>query len=256
VPADPHDAGYCHGVIARIVEQPWRSPVDGCAGLGLDVNRLRGVVGQITKVRHNPVRARLPITFRTLAATGCELEFFADYAPEFTSRRRDGIDQDERVASFAAALRDWLDANDHGGPIGDVLDHELTLLSVAAEPPVAAPQRGTRVRLDSVPRCRPGVRIRQLGVFPPEVVAALHTGTGLDSLDRTIHWYAYVPTVLGPRIKQLAPACAPVVALADGTATVDDIAGRLGVGDRAADIAALFEVLVDNGLMDIEQPCD
>lgn len=241
-------AAYCHAVLARLVEEPGR-PAPAVPD-GLDLGRVRQVTGLITKVRHNPIRFRLPLTMRALAAAGVEIDFFADLAPEFGARRRAGLTDDERVALFLDALDRWLDPSDAAHRlVADVAAHERTMAEVAAHPPVPPPDTGAAVRADSRPRRRAGVRVLHLSVHPPDVADPPAGG-----LDRSPRCYAYVPTPAGPRVKRLDPALAPLLDLADGSATVEAIATGLGVGGATAGVAAVFEALVHRGLADVVAP--
>jgi hypothetical protein len=255
VPVDAGaDAAYYHGLLARLVEDPSRL-TDG-APAGLDVRRLRALSGLITKVRHNPIRPRLALTLHALALAGAEMAFFASYAPDFTERRRRGIDDDERIALFATTLRQWLRRDDDAHRVvADCLDHELTLLAVSEAVPVTPPQRHAVVEPDSRPRRRDGVPVLHLSVDPQHVVEASVAGSGLADLDRAPRCYAYIPTPAGPRIKQVAPELAPVLDLANGSATITELAAELGVGSAVDLLAAAVQVFVHGGLVDIEPPC-
>lgn len=257
---------YCHGVLARLVEHPDLLGVTASGTAGdpgdpgapgrpgpgaLDRDRVRQVTGFITKVRHNPVRDHLPLTMRALAAAGVEIEFFADHAPVFTVRRRAGLTDEERTALFVAALRDWLDPDDDAHRlVGDVLAHELTLAEVGRLAPVAPPAVDARLDHDSRPRLRAGVRLLHLTLHPPDIAAA-STGSDPVPVDRTPRCYAYVPTPAGPRVTNLDPALAPLVACADGSATVAEIAAALGVEAALGRVVAWFELLVHRGLADV-----
>ena len=251
MPADAAaDPAYCHAVLARLVEDPGRaaSPVPE----GLDTERVRRLTGFITKVRHNPVRFHLPLTMRALAAAGVEIDFFADLAPGFGERRRRGLTDAERVALFADALDRWLDPADPAHRlVADVLAHERTMAEVAAHPPVPPPDTGAVVGPASRPRRRPGVRVLHLTVHPPDVADPPPGG-----LDRSPRCHCYVPTPAGPRVKRLEPALAPLLAAADGSATVTAITQALGLdGGAVPRVAEVFQVLARRGLLDVEGPC-
>jgi hypothetical protein len=264
VTADTVVAGpaYVHGVLARLVEHPDRPAVEASGAPAapgrpdpceLDAERVRQVTGFITKVRHNPVRFRLPLTMRALAAAGVEIEFFAHHAPAFTAWRRGGMTDEERTARFVAALRDWLDPalEDHR-LVADVLAHELTLAEVAGLAPVAAPAVDSLVHRGSRPRLRTGVRLLHLTVHPPDVASGSAGTASLEPLDRAPRCYAYIPTTAGPRVKNLDPALAPLVECADGSTTVAEMAAALGLEAAAERMAACFELLVHRGLADVE----
>lgn len=248
---------YCHGVVARLVEQPRdlacchedpRLPE-------LDVNRLRQIAGFIAKVRHNPVRFRLPLTMRALAAAGLEIDFFAHHAPEFTARRGEGLTDVERCDLFVSGLQRWLDpADDAHRLVADVLAHELTMLQEAARSPGPAPAVEGVVGGDSRVRRRDGVEVLHLTVHPPDVADAALTGMDSTGIDRSRRCYAYVPTPAGPRVKSLEPALAPLLESADGRASVAEIAAAVDASAPVEGVAAVFQMLVRSGLADVELP--
>jgi len=246
------DPAYCHAVVARLVDDPCRLASDELPWSGLDVSRLRQIAGFIAKVRHNPIRFRLPLTMRALAATGIEIDFFAHHAPEFTARRREGLTDQDRTALFVAALEQWLSPSDDAHRVvADVLAHELAMLDTAAREPVAPPALDAVVDPDSRPRLRAGVRILHLTVHPPDVADLPPGGAALSGIDRAARCYAYISTPAGPRVKSVAPALAPLIEMADGSATVAEIATAVKI-DAVADVAGVFEVFVRRGLADID----
>lgn len=252
------DAARCHGVLAHLVERP-SERIDDAAGMpGLDLARVRAISGLIAKVRHNPMRARLPITFHALSAIGADIEFFANYAPSFTERRRAGIDEAARLDGLVDALLDWLrpDECDDHRIVHDVLTHELAILDADACDPVAPPQRDAAVSVTSRPRRRERVAVHELTVHPPDVTDADLHGAPLDGLDRTQRCYAYIPTPAGPRVKRLDPALAVVLMLADGERTVAELADLVDCAPAAGRLCDVVAVLVHGGLADIEPSCD
>jgi hypothetical protein len=257
MPADAlAEPAYCHAVLARLVEDPGRltsDPDHDQAWPGLDVQRLRQITGFITKVRHNPVRFRLPLTMRALAAAGIEIDSFADLAPEFSTRRRQGLSDEERTALFVAALERWLQPSDDVHRlVADVLAHELTMLELAGHDPVPPPAVDAVVDGDSRPRVRAGVRILHLTVHPPDVADVSRDGVLPSDVDRAPRCYAYIPTPAGPRVKSVEPAIVPLLELADGSSSIAEIATALDIESAAEGLAAVFEVLVRRGLADIE----
>lgn len=250
------DAAYCHAVLARSVEHPGhRVPGDGSELSDLKALRLRQMAGLITKVRHNAVRRWLPLTMRSLAAAGLEIDFFADHAPEFTARRREGLTDEQRTSLFVTSLRRWLQPDDDAHRlVADVLAHEMLLLELAERAPVPPPDANAIAGPGSTPRLREGVRILHLSVHPPDVAnVALATSDPLP-VDRSPRSYAYIPTPAGPRVKSVPPELAPLLELADGSATIEQIAAALGLSAAVDDVADVFQVWARKGLADVEQP--
>jgi hypothetical protein len=259
VPADVlGEPAYWHGVMAQLLDDPHRLAASGDSGgrgwPGLDVRRLRQMAGLVAKVRHNPVRVRLPLTMRALATAGIEIDFFADLAPELSDRRRAGLSDEERTTIFVDALRRWLRPADRAHRlVADVLAHELTLRELAEHEPVRPPALDAVVDTGSRPRLRAGVRVLHLTVHPPDVAGGTQVGATPPAVDRAPRCYLYVPTPAGVRVKDLAPALAPLLQMADGSATVAEMAAALHAeATTARDLAAVFQLLVRRGLADIE----
>jgi hypothetical protein len=257
VPAEaPAGPAHCHAVLARLVEDPSRlggPPDAGPVTAALDLQRVRQVTGFIAKVRHNPVRSRYPLTMRALAAAGIEIDFFADHAPAFTTRRRAGITDEARTALFVDALDHWLQPDDDARHrlVADVLAHERVLAELAGREPAAAPDVEAVLTPRSRPRRRDGVRILHLTLHPPDV----GDGAAAESaIDRSPRCYAYVPTPAGPRARSLDPALAPLLELADGSRTVAGIAAAVGAADAVDLVVAVLEVVVRGGLADVVGP--
>lgn len=250
------DAVYCHAVLARCVEDPGRLPSldDEPPRAEIDLLRLRQMAGLITKVRHNPVRFSLPLTMRALGAAGLEIDFFADYAPRFSARRREGFSDGERTTLFVSALRQWLQPSDDGHQlVADVLAHELLMIRLADQDPVPPPDAGAVVSVESRPRLRDGVHLLHLTVHPPDVADLAEAGAGPCAIDRTPRCYAYIPTPAGTRVKCVAQHLAPLLDMADGAVTIAQMADALRLESAVDDLVAVFQVMIRQGLADIER---
>lgn len=249
------DAAYCHAVIARSVENPGGlASHEGSAMLSEPVaRRLRQVAGLITKVRHNPVRFRFPLTMRALAAAGLEIDFFAHQAPEFSARRRQGLTDEDRTSLFVDGLRKWLEpADDAHRLVADVLAHELLMIQVAEHDPVPPPDVDAVAEAGNRPRLREGVQILHLTVHPPDIAGVALAGRNSRPIERAPRCYAYIPTPAGPRVKSVTPALAPLLEMADGSASIAEMTEALGLEAAVNDVAAVFQLAARRGLVDLE----
>jgi hypothetical protein len=100
----------------------------------LDLSALRKFAGLSTKVRHNQMRARFPLTFRLLHVAGMEIEVFASYASFRSSKgQRFASTTEQRAADLIAFLKDWLDPHRRSHSLlWDLIRHEQALASLAA----------------------------------------------------------------------------------------------------------------------------
>lgn len=212
------------------------------------------MAGLITKVRHNPVRFSLPLTMRALGAAGLEIDFFADFAPRFSARRRVGLSDGERTPLFVSALSQWLQPSDEGHRlVADVLAHELLMIRLAGQDPVPPPDADAVVSVESRPRLRDGVHLLHLTVHPPDVADLAKAGVGPCPIDRTPRCYAYIPTPAGVRVKCIAQDLAPLLDMADGAVSIAQMADALGFVSVVNDLVAVFQVVISQGLADIER---
>ncbi|MFC5742366.1 hypothetical protein [Dyella tabacisoli] len=109
-----------HAVLAAGVEQPqlleqWdRQPgllsQLGVDPSGLDLAALRKFAGLTVKVRHNPLREQMPLSFRLMSIASIEIDMFADYAM-FRSKRqlRYATSAAARAGDLLDFLADWID---------------------------------------------------------------------------------------------------------------------------------------------------
>jgi hypothetical protein len=144
----------------------------------LFLTRLRQLAGLITKVRHNPVRAALPLTFRALDASGLESDLFAAYAARFTASVRDGErTRATRQAAFVEFALEWLDAaNPLHSLVRDVICHELTvatLLGKDDETRVSPPGVTAELAPATTPELRGDQVIVEMSSLPDEVSGRL-----------------------------------------------------------------------------------
>lgn len=132
-------ASRIHAVIAAGLENPhlltlWQREPEQLRKCGvepdeLDLNALWKFAGLTAKVRHNGLRADLPLTFRLLNVAGLEIEVFASYASFRASEGGRYADTSEaRTQELLIFLEHWLDfeRREHA-LLWDVIRYELAL---------------------------------------------------------------------------------------------------------------------------------
>lgn len=118
------DLARVHAVLASGVEHPrlleqWRRQPETLRELGiepetLDLAALGKFAGLSVKVRHNPLRPMMPLTFRLMSVAAIEIDIFAAYAA-FRSRQGLGYAgaMPARARDLIEFLGGWLDLGDH-----------------------------------------------------------------------------------------------------------------------------------------------
>ena len=151
-------------LITRWRQDPSRLLNHGVQPGSIDLDRLWKFAGLMAKVRHNPIRGDLPLTFRLLDVTGTDIELFACYAADRAARRCPlAGGADGRARELVEFLEHWLDrARREHVLLWDVIRHERAIaqLKNAAPPARTAvgrpvPSRSRRSRLRW--RVSPGV---------------------------------------------------------------------------------------------------
>jgi hypothetical protein len=130
-------------LVARWRRSPRTIERHGVDPATLDLDVLERFAGLATKVRHNGLRPYMPCTFRLLALTGLEIEFFAACA---RSRARQGLalagTTGQRLDDLVAFAQEWVDPRkrDHRLLL-DLMHHEQALHRLSVAPPSPAPSR-------------------------------------------------------------------------------------------------------------------
>jgi len=163
-------ASQVHAVIAAGLEDPtllerWRREPDllrkcGVDPASFDLDAIWKFAGLSTKVRHNGLRADLPLTFRLLNVAGLEIDVFASYAAHCAAEGKVyAATSDARSQDLLLFLEQWLDFDKHEHALlWDLMRHELALsrlgtVSRRTDFPVCPGQAGMPVlRAASVPR--------------------------------------------------------------------------------------------------------
>ncbi|HZN13381.1 MAG TPA: hypothetical protein VFB78_03865 [Acidimicrobiales bacterium] len=99
----------------------------------VDLASLADFAGLSEKIRHNPCRHDLPLTFRILRLLGIEIEFFRDYTALSLARRRMGLlSLEDRLDGLALFVEGWAAADQTRSLVRDILLHERTLATLSA----------------------------------------------------------------------------------------------------------------------------
>jgi len=175
-------AGQVHAIIAAGLKEPgllarWKQEPEllrqcGVDPEAIDLEALWKFAGLSTKVRHNGLRADLPLTFRLLSVAGLEIEVFGAYA-SFHSGESFGPTVRSRSDGLSDFLEQWLnfDKREHA-LLWDLIRHELALAKLrkfdrgSEAPGVVYTMIQTRVRASSVPRVRGEIILHEMRSDP------------------------------------------------------------------------------------------
>ncbi|HSB11720.1 MAG TPA: hypothetical protein VLM38_19680 [Blastocatellia bacterium] len=158
------NAGRVHAVIAAGLENPqllarWRQEPELLRSCGVDpdefdLDALWKFAGLTGKVRHNGLRADLPLTFRLLNVAGLEIEVFASYASLRASEDGRFADTTEgRTQDLLTFLENWLDLDrDDHALLWDLIRHELALTQLSRLAPTVSVIQAGQSPPQSVPR--------------------------------------------------------------------------------------------------------
>ena len=130
-------ARQVHAVIAAGLKEPdllarWQKEPELLRECGvdpdtIDLEALWKFAGLTTKVRHNGLRADIPLTFRLLNIAGLEIEVFGAYA-SFHAVESFGPTVQQRIDDLLLFLEQWLDFDKHEHAIlWDLIRHEVAL---------------------------------------------------------------------------------------------------------------------------------
>jgi len=251
-------------VMAAGIEQPrllvrWRAQPERLRALGvdpgeIDLDVLAKFSGLGVKVRHNPLRAHYPLSFRLMSASAMEIAMFAAYA-EFRSLRRLpwAAAMPDRARDLLDFLGDWLDPADPvHARLWDALRYEDAIarlgpwrVATDAAPPV--------VDRPDVPRLRGTVQLCEFGCDPRALAAALHAsapdlGAVPDEPHALCFWRA--PGADEVTVLDLDALGFHLLARIDGRRSVPALARSLGGGRGAtAAVRAALATLADFGLV-------
>lgn len=249
-------ARQVHAVLAAGVEDPrliarWRDEPQallrhGVAPEAIDLAALWKFAGLTVKVRHNGLRADLPLTFRLMNVAGVEIELFASYA-SFRAARGEGYaaTTDARTRDLVDFLARWVDPGRRGHTLlWDLIRHEhaLAQLTRMAGPPAAADaaqQRPASRRPTgaSVPRVRGHIILHEMRSDPRKVEDLLRQRSPpLAQVRLGSHRFCYwrPESASEIRILELDEFGYCALSLADGARSANELARAMGVGRGAS----------------------
>lgn len=251
-------------VMAAGIEQPrllvrWRAQPDRLRALGvdpaeIDLDVLAKFSGLGVKVRHNPLRAHYPLSFRLMSATAMEIAMFAAYA-EFRSLRRLpwATSMPDRARDLLDFLAGWLDdENPVHARLRDALRYEDAIARLGPWH-VATDDAGDGVMLPDVPRLRGTLRLHEFGCDPRALAAALHAsvpdlGAVADEPHALCFWRA--PDADDVTVLDLDALGFHLLARIDGHRNVPALVRSLGGGRGAtAAVRAALSTLSEFGLV-------
>jgi hypothetical protein len=248
-------ASQVHAVIAAGLENPqllerWQREPDLLRSCGvdpekIDLNALWKFAGLTAKVRHNGLRADLPLTFRLMDVAGLEIEVFASYASFRASEGgRYANNSETRMQDLLTFLKHWLDFDrrEHA-LLWDLIRYELALTQLsrlatvvpalpAAESPAQCAPRAT-----SVPRVCGHAILHEMRCDPRNVGAMLkEKSPRLDEVPLgTFHFcYWRRSGAAGIHILQLDELGFYLISLVDGKRSTADLSRLIGGGRRPA----------------------
>jgi hypothetical protein len=253
-------AGRVHAVIAAALENPqlltlWQREPNLLTDCGVDpdqcdLNAIWKFAGLTAKVRHNGLRADLPLTFRLLNVAGLEIEVFASYASFRTSvGGRYGDTSESRTQDLLTFLEQWLDFGrlEHA-LLWDMIRHEVALarLSRLATPvPESASSEsassespGPRIPVAaSSPRICGDIILYEMRSDPRSVGEALQEKSprlGEARLGTFLFCYWRKSAATEINILQLDQLGFYLLSIADGTRTLADLSALIGGSRRPA----------------------
>jgi hypothetical protein len=289
-----------HAVLAAGVEHPrllehWRETPNDLRALGiapetLDLDALGKFAGLSVKVRHNPLRALLPLSFRLMSVAALEIEVFSayaaqrsqrglGYAPTMPERARDLLDfigewhdPNVRIQSLLwdamryeyalAQLGPWFTTAVAGAPAEDAANDRVTEHSVSkhrASRLRASKHRASKHRA-SKHRDAPSLRgesvLLELQSNPNDMARVLHASApDLTQIDQDsvclCVWRA--PDSSEVAVLALDEFGLALLAEIDGARTAQALARRLGGGRGAtAAVREALRSLAEIGIAEID----
>jgi hypothetical protein len=211
----------------------------------LDLNALWKFAGLTAKVRHNGLRADLPLTFRLLNVAALEIEVFASYASYRASEGRRYADSTEaRAQDLSDFLEHWLDFDRHEHVLlWDLIRYELAMTRLsrlaATDSTLPAAKSLTRraPRATSVPRVCGDIILHEMRCDPRALGAKLsEKSPRLEEVSLGAFHFCYWrrSAAAEMHILQLDALGFYLLSLADGKRSAADLSRLIGGGSRPA----------------------
>jgi hypothetical protein len=221
------------------------------------LERLRLFQGLITKVKHNPLRAIIPYTFRFLVAIRCEIAFFASYSIPYVDARTMGpLTVDKQLDLLDQHFSLFFDSQplDIRRAACEVLRHELCVRRVR----IASEANDRRYRTASV-RWRGSFETQSFETDVLSICANLNKGQFTPPIDAGVRRLAYWRTsgATAVSVCEIDEVTSLIFSLVDGLRTVENIAdvlNTMGLFDiEAADLSNFFADAVGRGFVEINK---
>ena len=245
------NANQVHAVIAAGLENPtmiarWREEPELLRNCGVDpaevdLDALWKFAGLTTKVRHNGLRADLPLTFRLLNVAGLEIEVFASYASFRAGEGRSYANTSEaRSQDLLMFLKHWLDVDNHAHALlWDLMRHEMTLArmqkscqsaeGVTADQSLAQP----RLRANTVPHVCGELALHEMRSDPRVIEKLLRRKRpNLRQVSLEAHYFGYWRKSNELFVLQLNELAFYLLSLIDGKRSAADLSCLIDVGGR------------------------
>lgn len=250
-------------VMAAGIEQPrllvrWRAQPERLRALGvdpaeIDLDVLAKFSGLGVKVRHNPLRAHYPLSFRLMSATAMEIGMFAAYA-EFRSLRRLpwAAAMPDRARDLLDFLAGWLDPADPvHARLWDALRYEDAIARLGPWHTTTYVDDG--VDHPDVPKLCGAVLQHEFGCDPRALATALHVSVpDLDTVPAEPHALCFwrAPDADDVTMLDLDALGFHLLARIDGRRNVPALVRSLGGGRGAtAVVRGALSTLAEFGLV-------
>jgi hypothetical protein len=232
-------ASRVHAIMAAGLENPallarWQQEPDLLRSYGVDpadfdLDAIWKFAGLSAKVKHNGLRAELPLTFRFLNVNGLEIELFGAYAShKAQAGTRYATTTAGRIVELVDFLRDWLDADKREHSLlWDLIRHETALAQLRRLTPTPKRSRVPHIvgeiilhEMNSDPRVI-GKRLRQ---------KSFDLGKVRRHVTRLCYWNAGDPNEIC--IVELDELGFSLLSVVDGKRSLADFNRLLGGGAR------------------------
>jgi hypothetical protein len=255
-----------HAVLAAGVEHPrllehWRETPNDLRALGiepesLDLDALGKFAGLSVKVRHNPLRALLPLSFRLMSVAALEIAVFSAYAAQ-RSRRGLGYapTMPERARDLLEFIGEWHDPNDRiQSLLWDAMRYEHALAQLGPWF-VTGDARHIDARRSDAPALRGDSLLLELQSDPNALARVLHAS--MPDLAQINHESVCLCVWRAPENGEVSVLALDEFGLAllaeiDGVRTPQALARRLGGGRGAtAAVRDALRSLAEIGIAEI-----
>jgi len=242
---------------------PGRLDEYGIEPSALDLDGLADFAGLAERVRHNPCRRDLQLTFRLLWLAKLEVALFREYTPVSLQRRRAGLNTTaDRIAGLAGFVAGWADGDPVREVIRETLEHEQTVAQLRhADVPVPPPDAGpARPDGPAVPLPNGQLVVRSASCSPQQVAEVLQVNQpDLGSIERGSWTLIYRRGFDGSlTVSETDRGLGALVRVVTGDADVATLADRLRVPQDL--LSAMLDRLTGLGIFwwrsgETAQPC-